>query len=79
MKEGGGLCRVSVRGPGAGLRRLEGRPVGGDVPQNPALRRRLEGCGAVLTSARLFDKFGGGSIRVIECVLQEAEAQLLHN
>lgn len=34
---------------------------------------------AVLTFARLFDKFGGGSIRVIECVLQKAEAQLLHN
>lgn len=50
-----------------------------DFPQKSASTQRLKVCGSVLTSPRLFDKCSGGSIRVIECVLQKAEAQLLQN
>lgn len=42
-----------------------------------ALRRKLSA--GVFTSPRLFDKFGGRSIHVIEYVLQKAEAQLPQN
>lgn len=73
--------RVFIRAPPPPEQLEEGGLRAGDVdfPQNSASTQRLKVCGSVLTSPRLFDRCSGGSIGVIECVLQKAEAQLLQN
>lgn len=73
MKDRGG----SSGGDCACWRGLQAPPPGGlrpgdvDSPQNSAPTQPLKVYGGVLTSARLFDKFGGGSIQLIECVLRK--------